>query len=69
MIKIRTIKQAVAELKEIDKKTAINESMVRRLIAQNQIKYAMIGNRYLIDPQDIVAYLTETGKSQDQERA
>ena len=56
--KMRTIKQAIKEIKESDSKTALTERGLRRLIEEKKIVSTLIGNRNLIDMDQLYDYLS-----------
>ncbi len=56
--KMRTIKQAIKEIKEFDSNTALTERGLRRLIKENKIVSVSIGNRNLIDIDQLYDYLS-----------
>ena len=49
MCKIRTLNQAIIELKEKDKNCCLTLSALRRMIRNNEIPYFKSGVKYLID--------------------
>lgn len=55
--RIRTIKEAYAEIKEADPKTAITQSYIRRLIVSGTVPSAMAGRRYLVNMDELEIYL------------
>ena len=56
--KMRTINQAIKEIKENDKDSALTERALRRLIKENKIVPIYVGNRALIDMDKLYAYLS-----------
>ena len=56
--KMRTINQAIKEIKENDRETALTERALRRLIKENKIIPIYVGNRALIDMDKLYAYLS-----------
>ena len=56
--KMRTIKQAIKEIKESDRKTALTERGLRRLVEEKKIVSILIGNRNLIDMDQLYDYLS-----------
>lgn len=56
--KIRTIKQAIAEIKAFDSETAFTERALRRIIHEGKIPAVYAGNKTLIDMNNLYAYLT-----------
>ena len=57
IIKLRTVRQCVDEIKKIDKDTAISEWFVRSLCKRNEIKYVTNGNKVLVNFESLVGYL------------
>lgn len=49
MARMRTVEQTVAYFKEKDPLTAVNPTMLRRLINQGTIKHVKIGSKKLIN--------------------
>lgn len=49
MCKIRTLTQAINELKEKDKNCCLTLSALRRMIRNNEIPYFKSGVKYLVD--------------------
>ena len=56
MTKVRTIRKAIAEIKENDPNTAISEHGLRILINNNVIPSIREGNRFLVDLDSIYEY-------------
>ncbi|MBQ7122159.1 MAG: hypothetical protein IJO03_07875 [Clostridia bacterium] len=61
--KMRTIKQAIKEIKESDSKTALTERGLRRLVEEKKIVSTLIGNRNLIDMDQLYDYLSGKNRS------
>ena len=61
--KMRTIKEAIKEIKDYDSRTALTERGLRRLVKENTIPVVDIGNKALIDMENLYAYLS--GKSKN----
>lgn len=61
--KMRTIKQAIKEIKEFDSNTALTERGLRRLVKENKIVSVSIGNRNLIDMDQLYDYLSGKNRS------
>ncbi len=61
--KMRTIKQAIKEIKEYDSKTALTERGLRRLVEENKIVSTLIGNKNLIDMEQLYDYLSGKNRS------
>ena len=61
--KMRTIKQAIKEIKGSDSETALTERGLRRLIKENKIVSVAIGNRNLIDMDQLYDYLSGKNRS------
>ena len=60
--KMRTIKEAIKEIKDYDSKTALTERGLRRLVKENKIPVVDIGNKALIDMENLYAYLSGKDK-------
>jgi len=61
--RMRTIKEAYAELKAKDPKTSLSEYALRRMIKTGQIPSVYTGNRYLVNMALVENYFfnTQTG--------
>ena len=57
MPKIRTLSSAINELKNIDPNCSLTLTALRRKIRNNELPYAKIGNKYLVDLDIIVKIL------------
>ncbi len=57
--KMRTIKQAIGEIKQYDSQTAFTERALRRLIKENKIPVVYVGNRAMIDMDNLYRFLSE----------
>lgn len=57
MLRIRMMKEAYEELKKADPGTAITQSYIRRLVISGVIPSIRVGNRYLINMEDLEEYL------------
>ena len=51
--RMRTIKKALAALKNEDKETCITENFIRGAVRENRIRSIKAGNRFLIDQSDL----------------
>ena len=47
--RMRTLKQAVHQIKQMDPETCVSEWWLRQLVKSSKLKYHRAGNRYLID--------------------
>lgn len=56
--RMRTIKQAIAELKEADSSTAFTESALRRAITSGDIPHIRAGNKILVNLDTVESYLS-----------
>lgn len=56
--RMRTIKETIAELKEIDPGTAITEYRIRDLVNSGQIVYVKAGNKILINFDRFLEFLS-----------
>lgn len=57
MPRIRTLKEAAAELKAKDPETAITEYALRRLVKSGKLPHVLAGRKYLINMQVLESYL------------
>ena len=55
--RMRTINQAIEEIKEMDSNSAITYNFINTLIKNNVIRYINIGNKRLIDLNSFLDYL------------
>ena len=61
MTYIRTIKSAAEEIKRNDPNSAITEYRIRQLVNENSIPFIAVGNRRLINMEDLNNYFLTTG--------
>lgn len=61
--RMRTIKEAIAELKEIDPGTAITEYRIRDLVNSGQIVHVKAGNKILINFDRFLEFLSNPTSS------
>lgn len=54
---IRTIKNAVEEIKKIDNNSDITVYAIRKMIKEGKIPYIKTGNKVLINVENIIAYI------------
>lgn len=59
MRRMRTINEALREIRELDSGTSLTANGIRILCKQSLIHYALIGKKYLIDLDDLIKYLCE----------
>ena len=55
--RIRTIPQAVAEIRQIDENSALTIHGLRQLIASGQFPCVQVGNKRLVSMEKLIAYL------------
>lgn len=60
MLTMRAPRKCAEYFKERDPNTAINESYIRRLIANGDVPYIRNGKKILVSVESIDAYLSET---------
>lgn len=58
--RMRTIKQAINELKEKDSQTAFTETALRRAVLSGQIPHIRAGNKILVNLDIVESYLSGT---------
>lgn len=54
--KVRTIRQMISVIKELDPETAITESALRRLVKDNRIAATYVGSKALLNEQEVMSY-------------
>ena len=57
MLRMRTIKEAAAELRAMDDKTAITEYAIRQLVLSGAVPSFKAGKKYLINLDTLIAHL------------
>lgn len=55
--RMRTVKEALREIKEIDSDSSVTENAIRILCSKGLVQYAKIGRKYLIDLDSLIKYL------------
>lgn len=60
--RMRTIKEAAAELREIDPNTAVTPYCIRRLVLEGAIPHVKAGNKRLINLDRLLEYLSNPSK-------
>ena len=58
--RMRTIKQAITELKAKDSQTAFTETALRRAVLSGQIPHIRAGNKILVNLDVVESYLSGT---------
>ena len=56
MQRIRTIRQAAAEIRKTDPETAVTEYAIRQLVKSGQIPAVMSGNKALLNMDDVIKH-------------
>jgi len=64
-MRMRTIKQAIDEIKQFDPNTAISERAIRRLVTTSMIPSVKIGCKYLLSMESLEKYLTNGETAQE----
>lgn len=57
-MRMRTIKEAAAELREMDEKTAITEYRLRQLVLSGAVPSFQAGNKYLLNMDLLIEYIS-----------
>lgn len=57
LVKMRTVKECVNEIKLLDPMSAITEWYIRTLCAENTIKHFKSGKKILVNLDDLIAYI------------
>lgn len=69
--RMRTIKAAYQEIKQLDPNTALKESQLRRIVKSGGVQSVHVGNRILINLDILIDYLSgeayQTGSMQPPE--
>lgn len=60
MRRMRTIHETIKEIKAMDEKTSITENSIRNLCKAGKVKCILIGNRYLLDLDDLINYFSNS---------
>jgi len=55
--RIRTLKEAHAEIKAADPKTAVSFNYIRKLVLSGAVPSVMAGNKYLLSMENLEEYL------------
>ncbi len=63
--RMRTVSNAVAEIKRIDPNTDFTERALRRMVAQNEIPAVSVGNKKLINLDLLIEKLTGINYNDD----
>lgn len=63
MVRLRTIAQAYADIKEADKNTSVTQNYIRSLVNNGEIPVKKAGNKALINMDFLEKYLTQGGSS------
>ncbi len=66
--RIRTIKQCLAYIKELDADTAVTEHFIRTLCHSGKVLYYASGNKSLVSLDSLLAYLDLQGKDKPSTR-
>ena len=59
MVRMRTIRQCVAELRTIDPNTAITASTLRRWVREGEINVVQVGNKQLVSLEAVELYISK----------
>jgi excisionase family DNA binding protein len=65
MTRIRTIQQAAAEIKDKDKKTAVTEFYIRKLVNSGEVPSHKSGGKHLINMDILENFLERGGEAND----
>lgn len=67
--KMRTLDEAIAELKQLDPHTAVSKYFIRRLALSGAIPTVMCGRKRLINLDGLIAYLNSDHAEDEQTTA
>ena len=56
-MRLRTLPNAIEELKKDDPKCDLTKTALRRLVKEEKIPYRKAGNKYLVDVDDLISVL------------
>ena len=59
MVRMRTIRQCVAELRTIDPNTAITASALRRWVREGEINVVQVGSKQLVSLEAVELYISK----------
>lgn len=62
ILKIRTIKEIIKEVKKMDENTALNENALRTLVRNGKIPSVKVGNKNLLTLKDVLAHFSNITK-------
>ncbi len=68
MPRMRTIKEAHQELKQLDPNTAVTEYYIKQLVLSGQIPFVMAGRKRLLNFDALLSYLENPAQNSNQER-
>ena len=64
---MRVLKEAAAEIKQIDPESAVTTNFIRKLALQGKIKTAMAGRKRLINLDSLLDYLANQEQTDNEE--
>ena len=59
MVKIRSLREALAYIKTLDADTGISENAIRRLVVFGKVPSVKIGKKYLVNVDMLVSYFED----------
>ena len=65
LARMRTLDECYAELKKLDKNTAVSKYLVRQLALSGKIPVVMCGRKRLINLDGLIDYLSNSGVAVD----
>ena len=68
MVRLRTIKKCVEEIKIMDKGSVVSEWVVRKLCKDKCIRYIPSGTKFLVDLDSLLNYLENYDERLDYEK-
>ncbi len=68
LVRRRTIKECALYIKSLDNDTSVTENSIRDLCKMDLVEYYKIGNKVLVDLDDVIAYINRPHVNKKQVR-
>lgn len=59
MVKVRSLREALAYIRTLDKDTGISENAIRMLVVSGKVPSVMVGRKYLVNVDTLLAYFED----------
>ena len=56
MVKVRSLREALAYIKSLDKDTGISENAIRKLVISGKVPSVKVGRKYLVNVDTLLSY-------------